>query len=491
MAMSKLAVLQMAGDNQTRRALLGRRMLGDDDRAQIAELQSPQRPTTPAGSVTHQRTPSVPAVQAVSRPPSVDPILAKLEIEKQKRSELDQHKQKLIEIASSLIEKSAIAESQLRTHELMSSHSRLGMVMTNVSGTVKWSGGIEIERNEATIASLTAKLAQNPQHKHLLQAQLKEAKAKQKKLEEERIQLAYRLRFVSDQETSKFHPGDRLNESRYILEEYIGRGGFSEVWKALDVQNVRHVAIKIQYMNPEWPDQFKKNFMRHAGREIIIMSSTQHENVVGFYEHFYIGDDTVALVIELCPGGDLAQLLRLHGKLSEKDARLILLQVIQGLRALRSKEDYVIHYDLKPANILFDNEGRVKVADFGLSKVIENDVTALELTSQGTGTYYYAAPETFLRGRSVFITPSVDTWSLGVIFYEMLYGTRPFGGDCSQLVFAQRSDTVFDEGLQFPASAKVSEEAKEFIRTCLERDPSKRPKLEEIAQGAYCSVNKN
>jgi tousled-like kinase len=223
------------------------------------------------------------------------------------------------------------------------------------------------------------------------------------------------------------------------------------------------------------------------GREINIMASTRHPNVVSFHGHFYLGEHSVGLVLELCCGGDLAQKLRKRGRLPEKEAKLILLQIIQGMTALRSRENAVIHYDLKPANILFDDEGRVKVTDFGLSKVVESDVTALELTSQGTGTYYYAAPETFKRGRTVLITPSVDTWSLGIIFYEMLYGQRPFGMAVSQQVFAAHNEALFAEELQFPGSVKVSDAARDFITICLERDPSRRPNLDQLMTTKYCS----
>jgi serine/threonine protein kinase len=77
-------------------------------------------------------------------------------------------------------------------------------------------------------------------------------------------------------------------------------------------------------MNPQWTRAIKETFVRHSGREIRILASTQHENVVGFYGHFYIGDDTVAMVMEYCPGGDLNDLLRRRGKLPEREAKLII-----------------------------------------------------------------------------------------------------------------------------------------------------------------------
>jgi serine/threonine protein kinase len=138
----------------------------------------------------------------------------------------------------------------------------------------------------------------------------------------------------------------------------------------------------------------KKNFVRHSGREIKIMSWTHHENVVSFDKHFYIYDNTVVRVMEHCAGGDLAGVIRRHGRLPEGEVRPILVQILQGLLVLRSKDVVVIHYDLKPGNILFTEDGVLKITDFGLSKIVEIDEASFDLTSQGTGTYYYAAPET-------------------------------------------------------------------------------------------------
>jgi tousled-like kinase len=298
-------------------------------------------------------------------------------------------------------------------------------------------------------------------------------------------------------EQSRFHIGARLNDDRtggqYVFVRYIGRGRFSEVWETLDLGTMQRVAIKIQGWEASWSQTMKEAFLRQAAREVNILRSIQHPNVVGFLGYFYIEDSAVALVMEMCDGGDLAHVLRRRGRLPEKEARFIIVSAIHGLIALRSKDSSVIPYDLKPGNILFDRDGVIKIADFGLSKVVECDITALELTSQGTGTYYYAAPETLHfaashRDKAVLITRSVDTWSLGIIFYEMLYGVRPFGNDLSQQKFAQKatSNESFTELLEFPLSVKVTDRAKEFIRLCLHRDPMRRPPLNDLAQNTYC-----
>jgi tousled-like kinase len=107
---------------------------------------------------------------------------------------------------------------------------------------------------------------------------------------------------------------------------------------------------------------------------------------------------------------------------------------------LNSQKRPIIHYDLKPGNILFNN-GEVKITDFGLSKIMEEDSEFVELTSQGAGTYWYLPPECFEMGgkQPPMISSKVDVWSVGVIFYQLLYGKKPFGNDMSQQKFLSES----------------------------------------------------
>jgi tousled-like kinase len=383
--------------------------------------------------------------------------------------------------------------------ELAQGQQRLGAMAPFVSGSTKWIGGLEVERVDRQIEELSRKLADlktqkeklsaDPvlaQRKATLNLELKEQRVLRKQLEDERRDFGVRLRMSGDLAQSEYKHNQALGDGQYVLVQFLGRGGFSEVWHAFDVVEVRNVALKIQRMNSQWTRAMKENFVRHSGREIKIMQSAHHENVVALYGHFYIDDNTVAMVMEYCAGGDLAAVIRKRGKLPEKEARVILIQVLQGLLALRSKDSAVVHYDLKPGNILFNDDGVVKLTDFGLSKIVECDEATFELTSQGTGTYYYAAPETFARGRSetVRISQSVDTWSLGVIFYEMLIGQRPFGEDATQQAFASQVDSLVGR-VVFPQSVKVTDQCKQLILTCLDRDPTTRPVPEELWKSDY------
>lgn len=126
-----------------------------------------------------------------------------------------------------------------------------------------------------------------------------------------------------------------------------------------------------------------------------------------------------------------------------------------------------------------------------MSKVIDESTegTSMELTSQGAGTYWYLPPECFAKGPNPpRISSKVDVWSAGVIFYQMLYGSRPFGeGKTQENIWSEniiyKADTV-----EFPSdtkSQKVSDEAKEIIRACLTRDQNHRPDILTVCQSPY------
>lgn len=194
----------------------------------------------------------------------------------------------------------------------------------------------------------------------------------------------------------------------------------AQVYRAYDLHEHREVACKMHQISPHWSAERTASYTRHVTREYAIHKELSHDRVVALHDVFEIDAHTFATVLQFCNGGDLDGLLKEQRTLPEKEARAILAQVCCGLAYLQSRR--VIHFDLKPANILFHN-GEVKLTDFGLSKVLDAGSTALgmELTSQGAGTYWYLPPECFdLSGsRPPTICPKVDVWSAGVCFYQV------------------------------------------------------------------------
>lgn len=487
-----------SNEHAERRNLLKQRLIEDRTADSNSLSQFSKDPTSSLGISEPKSTPNFPieltsSIRRISNSTEdsnkkgiFDEKKIKDEIEKEIAQEFQPKFEKIKQITMECLRDYAFAHHEYQQVEISRKQEKLGTLITSMNGNSQWCGGIEVQRCEREVDRITHNLeslkkAEHQQkseaisqRKNYMQSALKEYKAKLKSLEDERAEFARELRLSTDRNQSDFRIDQTLHEGRYLLLQLIGRGGFSEVWWAYDKQESRSVAIKIQNMDKQWSTQVKDNFKRHSDREIKILSSTQHKNVVSFYESFYIDDNTLALVMEYCGGGDLAEMIRRRGRIPEKEAKIILAQVIGGLLALRLKENYVIHYDLKPANILLSEDQIVKITDFGLSKIVEGDTSSIELTTQGTGTYYYAAPETFQRGKSVYITKSVDTWSLGIIFFEMLYGTRPFG----EIVSHQ--ENLVGAHI-FSQAVKVSEQGKNFILKCLEKDPAMRPDLSTLA----------
>ncbi len=191
----------------------------------------------------------------------------------------------------------------------------------------------------------------------------------------------------------------------------LGKGGFSEVWRCYDLVELREVAVKIHQLDPRWSEAKIENYTKHVAREYEIHRDVRHPRIVSLYDVFEIDKDSFATVLEVCDGTDLDTLLQERKMLSEKHARAILLQILSGMKYLStpSKENSrqgIIHYDLKPGNILFDEFGDAKITDFGLSKIMDSPDPSgsMELTSQGAGTYWYLPPECFVTSASVRIT---------------------------------------------------------------------------------------
>lgn len=292
------------------------------------------------------------------------------------------------------------------------------------------------------------------------------------------------LKRVSDEDNSRFssHP---ILHNRYLLLNLLGKGGFSEVYKAFDLQEFRLVACKIHQLNSMWSEQKKANYTKHAVREYNIHKDLVHPRVVQLFDVFKIDNNSFCTVLEYCEGGDLDVYLKTRTKLLEREAKLIILQICDGLKYLNEQKRPVIHYDLKPGNILFSNGG-VKITDFGLSKIMEEDGTSMELTSQGAGTYWYLPPECFEIGKAPpKISSKVDVWSVGVIFYQLLYGKKPFGNNCSQQKLLVDQIITKATEVEFPAKPQISPKGKAFIKRCLTPHQSERPDVLTVCEDAY------
>ncbi len=209
-------------------------------------------------------------------------------------------------------------------------------------------------------------------------------------------------------------------DERYRLERKIGSGGMADVWLAEDTELDRNVAIKILHDRFAQDGEFVQRFQREAQSA----AGLQHPNVVGIFDRGSFGD-SYFIAMEYVDGPSLKDLVK--GGMGTQDAINFTRQILNAARFAHRKG--IIHRDLKPQNVLIDDEGRARVADFGIARGGENsDITA---TGSVMGTAQYLSPE---QAQGKPTTPRSDIYSIGVILYEALTGRVPFEGDSAVAV---------------------------------------------------------
>ncbi|MDF1741051.1 MAG: serine/threonine-protein kinase [Verrucomicrobiales bacterium] len=214
------------------------------------------------------------------------------------------------------------------------------------------------------------------------------------------------------------------------IEKMIGLGGMGAVYRARQPRLDRTVALKVLTCPPEMHEGFALRFEREAQ----VLARLNHPNIVTIFDFGEIdqSDDEGShgnlfyFIMEFVDGADLNQMIR-TGELKPEQALKIIPQICDALQF--AHDEGVTHRDIKPANILIDLKGQVHIADFGLAKLIgtESDAlgTGLTLTGTSMGTPFYMAPEQWESTAEV--DHRADIYSLGVVIYEMLTGTRPQG----------------------------------------------------------------
>lgn len=217
--------------------------------------------------------------------------------------------------------------------------------------------------------------------------------------------------------------GDTVIAGRYRLDRVLGRGGMSEVWCAEDLELGRLVAIKLLA-----PDADRARFEREARA----VASLAHPNITGVYDYGE-WEGRPYMLLEFIPGGTLEERLAPGKPRADEETYGVAAGIAAGLAHAHARG--VVHRDLKPANVLFDDEGRPKLADFGIARMAAGEGT---LTEAGTvlGTAAYISPEQAM-GQSA--GTASDVYSFGVILYRMLTGRLPFeSNDPLQLVMLHR-----------------------------------------------------
>ena len=218
---------------------------------------------------------------------------------------------------------------------------------------------------------------------------------------------------------------DTVIAGRYRLDLVLGRGGMSEVWRAEDLELGRLVAIKLLAADAD---------TARFEREARAVASLAHPNITQLYDY---GEEDARpyMVLEYVPGGTLEEQLRDQKLLPDEETFGIAAGIAAGLAHAHDRG--VVHRDLKPANVLFDEDGRPKLADFGIARMAAGEGT---LTEAGTvlGTAAYISPEQAMGEPA---TAASDVYSFGVILYRLLTGRLPFeSNDALRLVMLHRDE---------------------------------------------------
>ncbi|MDO8108138.1 serine/threonine-protein kinase [Isoptericola sp. b441] len=246
--------------------------------------------------------------------------------------------------------------------------------------------------------------------------------------------------------------------ARYLLADRIAAGGMGEVWEAFDTRLQRDVAIKV--MHPSTADEV--TFARRFRDEALHAGKLSHVNIAAVFDYGE-HDGLAFLVMELVRGVTLAELLRLDGALPPDEARSVLGQTALALAV--AHEAGIVHRDVKPANILVDHDGVVKLTDFGIARAVHG--LSLTRTGEILGTPYYLSPEQALGAEA---TPASDVYALGVVAHESLTGAKPFDGGTP---IATALAHVKDPAPPLPST--VPGDLSELVTECLSKEPTMRP----------------
>ena len=241
----------------------------------------------------------------------------------------------------------------------------------------------------------------------------------------------------------------------YSFLELIGSGGTSNVYKVFNHKYNQIFAAKV---TPIYNSQIEDNKKISLKTELNYLSNLDHPNIIRIYDSFH-WDSLFILILEYCPNGSLFENIEKNGTLKEKQFLMFAQQIASSL--VYSHNNNIVHRDIKPQNILFDNFNRPKLVDFGLSCYSNN-----ELLNNYSKTLAYSSPE--IIHKIPFDPYKSDIWSLGITFYYSLVGSLPF--------FSQKKKIFKEEicSAQIIYPFYIKSDIKELLQETLNPNPNLR-----------------
>lgn len=250
---------------------------------------------------------------------------------------------------------------------------------------------------------------------------------------------------------------------KYILEEEIAKGSFGTIFKAKNQESNEIVALKKIPIKDISDNQFQ-----YVNNEIHLLSQIHEPNVLTFYEALKTRNN-IYFAMEYCEGLDLSKYLEKHNNVPYKIVKKWARQLVRTFNNLEKNK--IMHRDIKPANLLLTSldieAADIKIGDFGFARQVSNS-----LVQSVIGTPLYMAPELYYE---TFYTHKADVWSLGVVFYEMIYGMIPFESLSIEALKVEQRTPV-----NFPEDENAPDEVKSLITAMLTYDYNSRPSFEEL-----------
>ncbi|XVF38159.1 hypothetical protein REPUB_Repub20aG0076000 [Reevesia pubescens] len=266
---------------------------------------------------------------------------------------------------------------------------------------------------------------------------------------------------------------------RWRKGELIGCGAFGRVYMGMNLDSGELLAVKQVLIAANAPKEKTQAQIRELEEEVKLLQNLSHLNIVR-----YLGtareDDSLNILLEFVPGGSISSLLGKFGSFPESVVRMYTKQLLLGLEYLHKNR--IVHRDIKGANILVDNKGCIKLADFGASKKVV-ELATINGAKSMKGTPYWMAPEVILQTGHSF---SADIWSVGCTVIEMATGKPPWSQQYQEVAALFHIGTTKSHP---PIPEHLSFEAKDFLLKCLQKEPGLRPTASDLLQHPFVIGN--